>query len=229
MTPGYPPPLTAPVRPPPPTRCQPSRAVHVFLAIAAARRAPRHRPPTRKVSAPGHGPPDASCSERRTVAVHSRLTAVGWPKRHSAAHRTALFDPEGAPPPRQHPRPYRRHPKTARAERRAPPPTRRQPTADELAVAATRPPRCGSVLAADSRDGGRGCRPERDPWLRQTSLSGRPPPPNAAVDAALASSGLAAAGRPQRDALHPPTRRTPLAVPRHPLSHPSAPANCRWP
>jgi len=48
----YPPPLTAPVRPPPRTRCQPARAGHGGLAIAIARRPPRHRPPTSKVPIP---------------------------------------------------------------------------------------------------------------------------------------------------------------------------------
>jgi len=58
--PRFPPPLTAPVRPPLPTRCQPARARHGGLATAAARRATRHRRPTRKVPTPWHAPPDAS-------------------------------------------------------------------------------------------------------------------------------------------------------------------------
>jgi len=102
----YPPPLSAPVRPPTPTRCQPARAGHGRLAIAAARRAQRHRHPTRKVPAPRHGPPDASFRTRSTVRAHSRLTVVGWPKRPPAAPRTAHFDPKWDPPPERHPPPH---------------------------------------------------------------------------------------------------------------------------
>jgi len=86
-TPSYPPPLAAPLCPPPPTRCQPARAAHGGLAVAAAR---RHRADGVRQRA---GPVEMAVSAARrtprlTPALVGHPHAPQRPPAHPPTHAT---------------------------------------------------------------------------------------------------------------------------------------------